>query len=283
MNKEALKKGKVVIAGAGPGDPELITYKAIVALRRADVVLTDRLVSQAILNRFVSTSAEIVFAGKQGGRTASASQAEINRLMIAFANKGMYVVRLKGGDVSIFSNVLEELETLKKHQVDYEIIPGITAASGAAAYSGIPLTARSFASSVRFLTCYKQTSFTEKYWGELAATDDTLVFYMTGENLAEVVEKLIINKISKSKLLAVIEQATTPLQNINVCSLYQYKSKLSQREMASPSLIIIGKVVGLHEAFAWVPNTQTTASYFSNIESRMIPCIEEPEQELLIA
>lgn len=276
-------KGKVIIAGAGPGDPELITYKAIIALRKADVVLTDRLVSPAILERFVSAKAQIVFVGKQANSSASASQASINKLLVIYANEGKQVVRLKGGDVTIFSNVVEELKTLNQHGIQYEIIPGITAASGAAAYSGIPLTARSLASSVRFLSYHKQGSFNEAYWKELAQTEDTLVFYMSGEKLNDVIHKLTSYGINPKKLLAIVEQATTPLQNVFVTNLYQPRAELKQRRIVSPSLVVIGKVVGLHRAFAWLQNSGSSAEYFSSLEDKSAEDVIEVKQELLIA
>lgn len=275
------RRGKVIIAGAGPGDPELITYKTIKALREADVVLTDRLVSPAILKRYVSPSAEIIFVGKQAGKTASASQNDINQLMIQFVNEGKLVVRLKGGDVSIFSNILSELETLKQNNVSYEIIPGITAASGAAAYSGIPLTARGYSSAVRYLCYYKLETFTDTYWKELAETDDTLIFYMSGENLDDLLSRLIAYKIDRSKLLAVIEQATTPFQNVFVSDLYKYKN--NQRKIISPSIVIIGKVVALHKSFGWIKNSNCAVEYFTNIESKLIDYQTDIEEQLLIA
>ncbi len=165
---ESLNKGKVIIAGAGPGDPELITVKTARFLKEADVVLTDRLVSEQILKNFVSPDAEIINVGKQCRRGLSTPQETINDLMVHHALLGKVVVRLKGGDVSVFSNILDELEVLNQHNISYEIIPGVTAALGAAAFAGIPLTARGYATSVRFLTYYKSDIVTDDYWKELA-------------------------------------------------------------------------------------------------------------------
>ncbi len=180
---QLFKKGKVIIAGAGPGDPELLTLKTARFLQNADVVLTDRLVSEQIIENFISPDAEIIHVGKQCRRGISTPQETINELMVHHALLGKLVVRLKGGDVSIFSNILDELEALVAHNISYEIIPGVTAASGAAAFAGIPLTARGYATSVRFLTYYKSDIVTEDYWKELANTNDTLVFYMSSETL----------------------------------------------------------------------------------------------------
>jgi len=147
--------GRVILAGAGCGDPELITVKAARYLQQADVVLTDRLVSDAILKEYVPATAEIIYVGKQCRRGFSTPQESINEMIRSYALEGKLVVRLKGGDVSLFSNILDELQVVTQYQIPYEIIPGITAATGAAAYAGIPLTARGYATAVRFLTLYK--------------------------------------------------------------------------------------------------------------------------------
>jgi len=257
-----LPKGKVILAGAGPGDPDLITVKAANYLQRADVVLTDRLVSKVILTRYVKPSAEIIEVGKQCRRGISTPQKTINDLLVKYALQGKFVVRLKGGDVSFFSNILDELEVLVANEIAYEIVPGVTAASGAAAYGGMPLTARDHATAVRFLTYYKSTVVSEDYWQELANTDDTLVFYMSSETLDALVEKLIKYRIDESKQLAVIEQATTAYQQVYTSSLYAYAEKLKGQKFLSPSLVIIGKVVGLQEQFKWFEGSDAREYYF---------------------
>src|SRR5882762_6656398 len=173
---------KVIFAGAGPGDPELITLKTVRHLRNADVIITDRLVSETILDSYANPGALILHAGKQRRREGSTPQHIINELLVEYALQGKKVVRLKGGDVSVFSNLLDELQALNRYNIPYEIVPGITAASGAAAYAGIPLTARNHAQAVRFLTFHKNESIQSSYWKELAQTDDTLVFYMSCDN-----------------------------------------------------------------------------------------------------
>jgi uroporphyrin-III C-methyltransferase len=258
-------KGKVFIMGAGPGDPELLTVKAFRILQTADVVLSDRLVSPEILKEYVSPDAEIVYVGKQCRRGASTPQSTINELMVIYAREGKRVVRLKGGDVSIFSNVLDELETLVQHNIQYEIVPGITAALGAAAYCGIPLTARDHATAVRFLTAYKSDVVTEAYWKDLAQTDDTLVFYMSSETLDNVVAKLVTYGIDEGKQLAIVEQATTPFQRVYTSSLYDFDPTLKDRRFASPTLVIIGKVVALHQQFAWLETAKEQGEYFSSL------------------
>lgn len=257
--------GKVILAGAGPGDPELLTIKVARYLQKADVVLTDRLVSEDILKAWVRKDAELVYVGKQCRRGASTPQETINELLVEYAEQGKLVVRLKGGDVSIFSNILDELEVLAAHHIPYEIIPGVTAALGAAACAGIPLTARGYSTAVRLLTYYKSDVVTEDYWKELAATDDTLVFYMSSETLEGVVANLTKNNIAANKLLAVIEQATTPLQNVYVTNIYEYNEQLKGKKFISPSLVIIGKVVGLYEQFNWLANNNSREDYFKPV------------------
>ena len=263
-------KGKVILAGAGPGDPELITVKVARYLQLADVVLTDRLVSEEILNAYVRKNAEIIRVGKQCRRGVSTPQKTINELIVEYALQNKLVVRLKGGDVSIFSNILDELETLVANNIPYEIVPGVTAAMGAAATAGIPLTARGYSTAVRLLTYYKSDIVSDEYWKELANTDDTLIFYMSSETLDTVVQKLTANNIAEDKLLAVIEQATTPLQNVHTCNLYEYADKLKDQIFLSPSLVIIGKVVSLHQQFAWLENSNSSEYYFKPIPSPVI-------------
>lgn len=261
--------------GAGPGDPELLTIKAARWLQQAEVVLTDRLVSRQIIDEFVAPGTQVIAVGKQCRRGASTPQSTINALMVRYAEEGRLVVRLKGGDVSIFSNILDELQVLADRGIPYEIVPGVTAALGAAAYSGIPLTARHHSTAVRFLTCYKSDVVSEEYWKELARTDDTLVFYMSAETLGFVVKQLISKGIDPEKLLAVVEQATTPHQRVQVSSLYDYEVAFHQRPLASPSLIIIGKVVALHQQFRWVENSPHTDDYFQPVEGLLVSHREE--------
>ncbi|ANI90708.1 uroporphyrinogen-III C-methyltransferase [Arachidicoccus ginsenosidimutans] len=270
-----MAQGKVIIAGAGPGDAELITLKAARALQRADVVLTDRLVSEEILHEHVSPLAKIIFVGKEGCNNAqSVSQKEINQMLIDEASQGKLVVRLKGGDVAFFSNVLDELYTLVEHEIHYEIIPGITAASGASAYSGIPLTARNHARSVRFVT-YSHNKFSENYWNELATTEDTLVFYMSGENWYDLAEQFIQHNISNNKKIAIVQQATTTYQKVFVHDFDELKRSKPEHDFVSPSLIIVGKVVNLHEEFSWKENSKVDENYFRPATRKHIEVINE--------
>lgn len=257
-----MTKGKVILAGAGPGDPELISVKAARALQQADVVLTDRLVSQRILEEYVPITATIIGVGKEGRKSVSTPQKTINRLLVDYASQGKTIVRLKGGDVSVFSNILDELQTLVENGIPYEIIPGISAALGAAAYAGIPLTARNYATAVRFLSYHNHDSISREYWNELAATDDTLVFYMSLATLDEVIDLLKSGGIKADKYIAVIEQATTKLQNVYVAPFSTAQQQFEGIQFTSPSLVIIGRVVALYEQFSWLRNSNSHQSYF---------------------
>lgn len=259
------KTPKVYLIGAGPGDPDLITVKAIRAITEADVILCDRLVSPEIVDNYVGKETEIVYVGKECSKKASTPQSSINELMVEYALQNKTVARLKGGDVSIFSNILDELQVLKENKIAYEIIPGVTAALGAAAYAGMPLTARGYATSVRFLTYYKSEIMTEDYWKEIAETNDTLVFYMSVGNLTNLVDKFKEYDVSSEKKIAVIEQATTPFQKVYTSSFEDFAQKLGHKLFASPSLVVIGKIVNLHEEFSWLQNTDSEGLYFKSI------------------
>ncbi|MEW7400527.1 uroporphyrinogen-III C-methyltransferase [Elizabethkingia anophelis] len=263
--KTTNKTPKVYLIGAGPGDPDLITVKAIRAITEADVILCDRLVSPEIVDNYVGKKTEIVYVGKECSKKASTPQSSINELMVEYALQNKTVARLKGGDVSIFSNILDELQVLKENKIAYEIIPGVTAALGAAAYAGMPLTARGYATSVRFLTYYKSEILTEDYWKEIAETNDTLVFYMSVGNLTNLVDKFKEYDVSSEKKIAVIEQATTPFQKVYTSSFEDFAQKLGHKLFASPSLVVIGKIVNLHEEFSWLQNTDSEGLYFKSI------------------
>jgi uroporphyrin-III C-methyltransferase/precorrin-2 dehydrogenase/sirohydrochlorin ferrochelatase/uroporphyrin-III C-methyltransferase len=152
---------------------------------------------------------------------------------------------------------------LVQNNISYEIVPGVTAALGASAYSGIPLTARGYSTAVRFVTYYRSDVVTDEYWKELANTNDTLVFYMSAETLGSVVDHLLANKISADKKLAVIGQATTPEQRVVTCDLKDYNRISSGSGYISPTIAIIGKVVSLHEQFAWLENNEAPEEYFT--------------------
>ncbi|SHH05852.1 uroporphyrin-III C-methyltransferase / precorrin-2 dehydrogenase / sirohydrochlorin ferrochelatase [Chryseobacterium oranimense] len=256
---------QVFLVGAGPGDPDLITVKAVKAIAKADVILCDRLVSPEIIERYAGKKAEIIYVGKECSKNASTPQSRINTLIVDYALQGKTVVRLKGGDISFFSNVLDELQVLKQHNIPFEIVPGITAASGAAAYAGMPLTARGYATSVRFLTYYKTEILSSDYWEELGASEDTLVFYMSKGNLEGLVDQFLSVGKTEGKKIAVIEQATTPYQKVYTASLEDFHEKLGKKDFVSPSLVIIGKVVNLHEEFSWLKEPIQEGIYFKSV------------------
>jgi uroporphyrin-III C-methyltransferase len=263
------KQGKVIIAGAGPGDAELITVKLQRRLAEADVIITDRLVNPAIIEEYAKKDALIIQAGKQGYNDASVLQQEINQLILTHALQGNTVLRLKGGDVAFFSNVLDELEVITENNIDFEIIPGITAASGASAYTGIPLTARSYSQGVQFVTYNPTSHYSPGKWKQLAATNDTLVFYMSSKNIADVAELLLRYSKKIDTPLAVIEQATTPHQQIHITTLKNCREDFLTKEFSSPSLIIIGEVVNLHQSFNPAKESKSPGSVFKELENNV--------------
>lgn len=244
-------KAKVILAGAGPGDTDLITLKLQKCLAIAEVIITDRLVNPLIIDGHAKKDAEIIFAGKQGYNEASLSQEEINTLIIEYARKGKIVLRLKGGDVAFFSNVLDELVVLQENNIPFEIIPGITAASGASAYTGIPLTARGYSQGVQFITFNPTNFYSSEKWKDLANTNDTLVFYMAAKNIEDLAELLLRYSRKPLTPMAVIEQATTVHQKIHITTLKDCAIDFAGKQFSSPSLIIVGEVVKLHHDFKW--------------------------------
>ncbi len=258
---------KVIFIGAGPGDPGLMTVKGGNALRTADVVITDRLVSEDILSAYVPITAQVIAVGKQGGSGLSASQQEINELIVAKAQHYTNVVRLKGGDISIFSNILDELLAVNEAGIPYELIPGITAVSGASAYSGIPLTARDHATGVRILTYYKNTVIAAASWKEMAAMNDTLVFYMSGASLPGIVGQLLMHGADADMPFVVVEQATTFNQYVHYHTLQQFAAMPHPDSLVSPALVIIGKVASLYKQFAWLPNNRERTPFFTPLDT----------------
>ncbi|MDQ2751895.1 MAG: uroporphyrinogen-III C-methyltransferase [Bacteroidota bacterium] len=260
------QSGEVIFVGAGPGDPELLTLKAAKALQKADVVITDRLVSEEIILEFVPYTAQVIAVGKQGGSGLSTSQKEINELLVRKAKQHKHVVRLKGGDVSVFSNILDELWALKDEGISYQIIPGITALSGAAAYTGIPLTARGMSTGIRVVTHYNDLIIGDEEWREWAKMKHTLVFYMSASTLPHLISDLLLHGAEPSTPFVVVEQATTPNQHVHYHMLDGFKKEAKTNHFISPSLVIIGKVAGLYKSFAWLPNNNQRKPYFSPLD-----------------
>jgi len=234
-------KGKVYLVGAGPGDPELLTVKALRLLRTADAVLHDDLVPNEILI-LASPQAHVRNVGKRCGNK-TVRQEEINFLMVTLAASGMKVVRLKSGDPLIFGRGGEEVEALRKANIDYEIVPGVTSALGAAAAAGIPLTHREISSTV-VLTAGQRASGNnqDEDFGKFAATESTLVIYMPGHNYAELASRLRASGFAAETPLAVISRATTPQQQIHRTTVAELQRA---PKLDSPTLVIVGEVVKL--------------------------------------
>ncbi|MCR6719437.1 MAG: uroporphyrinogen-III C-methyltransferase [Chitinophagaceae bacterium] len=254
--------GWVTLAGAGPGDAELITLRLARRLAEADVILTDRLVNADIIHQHASPGAEVIVSGKKGYSSLSMQQSEICELMITHAFAGKKVVRLKGGDVAIFSNVLDELEALTANQIPFDIIPGITAASAASAYTGIPLTARGISQGVQFLSFHASNFYSSEKWKSLASTNDTLVFYMSARKVTDLAELLLRYTRKPDTPIAVVEQASTIHQRFFESTLRNCAAEFAGIEFCSPSLVIIGDVVSLHKQFNWFKPTVSEGSVF---------------------
>lgn len=253
---EMKKAGIVIIAGAGPGDADLITVKLQKKLSEADVIITDRLVNPDIISQYAKKDALVLQAGKQGYNDASVSQEQINAMIVEHALNGKIVLRLKGGDIAFFSNVLDELTAILDNHIPFEIIPGITAASGASAYAGIPLTARGYSQGVQFITFNPKSYYSPERWKELAKTNDTLVFYMAAKNITDVAELLLRYSRKPLTPMAIIEQATTPHQQIHTTTLKNCLIEFAGKQFSSPSLVIVGEVVKLYNSFNWFTGSE---------------------------
>jgi uroporphyrin-III C-methyltransferase/precorrin-2 dehydrogenase/sirohydrochlorin ferrochelatase len=241
--------GDVTLVGAGPGDPELLTLKALRALQDADVILHDRLVAPALLD-LARRDAARVCVGKAAGSIGS-TQEDINALLIELANQGKRVVRLKGGDPFVFGRGGEELQALAKARINFSVVPGITAALGAAAYAGIPLTHRDFAHSVTFVTGHAQDQGPEPDWRALAMPGATAVFYMGLARLDHIVERLLAHGAPATRPAGLIEQGTTARQRVITATLGTLRGVASAANLGSPALLIVGDVVALHSTLAW--------------------------------
>ncbi|WP_291333813.1 siroheme synthase CysG [Acinetobacter sp. UBA801] len=243
-------KGEVYLVGAGPGDPELLTLKALRLMQQADVVIYDRLVSAPILE-LCRRDAEKVYVGKARSNHA-VPQEGINALLVKYAQAGKRVCRLKGGDPFIFGRGGEEIQELYEAGVSFQVVPGITAASGCAAYAGIPLTHRDYAQSVRFLTGHLKEGSPELPWSELVYENQTLVLYMGLVGLESICEKLIAHGQRADMPVALISKGTTPEQKVVVGTLANIASKVEQHQIQAPTLTIIGEVVSLREQLQWL-------------------------------
>ena len=242
-------EGQVYLVGAGPGDPDLLTFRALRLMQKADVVVYDRLVSPQILE-LVRRDAEKIYVGKAKSNH-TLPQGDINQLMVDEAKKGNRVVRLKGGDPFIFGRGGEEIQTLIKHGIEFQVVPGITAASGASSYAGIPLTHRDHAQSVVFATGHLKNGTIDLNWPALAQKNQTAVFYMGLTGLPIICEKLIEHGLDANTPIALVQSATTEKQAVLTGTLSNIVAKQEEAQLQPPTLIIVGSVVSLRDELNW--------------------------------
>jgi len=243
------QKGEVYLVGAGPGDPELLTFKALRLIQQSDVVLYDRLVSQEILN-LIPADAKKINVGKERDMHL-VPQGDINQLLADEAKKGQRVLRLKGGDPFIFGRGGEEIELLFDQGVPFQVVPGITAGAGCSSYAGIPLTHRDYSQSVRFITGHLKNGTSDLPWHEYQYGNQTLVFYMGLKSLRVICEQLILAGKPKETPIALIQKGTTKDQKVWTGVLESMADQVEDEKIHAPTLIIIGEVVKLREKLAW--------------------------------
>ncbi|MFZ5560378.1 MAG: siroheme synthase CysG [Pseudomonadota bacterium] len=241
--------GEVYLVGAGPGDPDLLTFRALRLMQQADVVVHDRLVSQPILD-LCRRDADFIYVGKARANHA-VPQEDINKLLVRLAQEGRRVCRLKGGDPFIFGRGGEEIEELAEAGIPFQVVPGITAASGCAAYAGIPLTHRDFAQSVRFVTGHLKDGAPELPWSELIHEHQTLVLYMGLTGLEHISRQLIAHGMAADMPVALVSHGTTPKQKVVVGTLADIAGKVAGSGIHAPTLTIVGRVVELRGKLNW--------------------------------
>jgi uroporphyrin-III C-methyltransferase/precorrin-2 dehydrogenase/sirohydrochlorin ferrochelatase len=248
-------RGEVYLVGAGPGDPDLLTFRALRLLQQADVIVYDRLVSEEILD-MARRDADLVYVGKERDKH-TLPQEDINLLLARVAKKGKRVLRLKGGDPFIFGRGGEEIETLMQEGVNFQIVPGITAAAGAASYAGIPLTHRDHAQSVTFVTGHLKDGTMNLNWPALAQPHQTLVVYMGLLGVKTLCAKLVEHGLSAETPIALVQKATTREQKVIIGSLGTMPGIVDKTTVKPPTLIIVGDVVTLHKKLAWFGGAKT--------------------------
>jgi len=265
--------GSVVLVGAGPGDPGLLTLRALRALNEADVILHDRLVSAGVL-ALARRDAELIEVGKQAGNHHT-SQDGIHTLLLEYARAGRRVVRLKGGDPFVFGRGGEELEFLSDHGIAFEVVPGITAALACAAYAGVPLTHRDHAQSVRLLTAHCQASRDTLDWQALAQERQTLAIYMGVGELAALQEQLLTHGRAPSTPFALVENGSRAEQRVITGTLANLAERAITHAVASPALLILGEVAALAHRLAWfgAPPVGVTVKEIRHVASsqRVVP------------
>ncbi|WP_031432923.1 siroheme synthase CysG [Methylomarinum vadi] len=249
-------KGEVYLVGAGPGDPELLTFRALRLMQQADVIVYDRLVSREILE-LARRDADRIYVGKQRSNH-SLPQESINQLLAKLALEGKRVVRLKGGDPFIFGRGGEEIETLMQQGINFQVVPGITAAAGCASYAGIPLTHRDHAQSCTFVTGHLKDGSINLNWQQLAAPNQTIVIYMGLLGLEHICASLIDHGCRKDHPAAIIQQGTTQHQRVIIGTLSTLPALVANQDIKPPTLIIVGTVVSLHKKLQWFNKNDST-------------------------
>ncbi len=244
-----MPKGEVYLVGSGPGDPDLLTFRALRLMQQADVVVYDRLVSKQILE-LVRRDAELVYAGKERDNH-TLPQEHINQLLVKYARKGYRVLRLKGGDPFIFGRGGEEIATLMEEGISFQVVPGITAAAGCASYAGIPLTHRDHAQSCVFVTGNLKDGSLDLNWQALAHPNQTIVFYMGLHGVQTICTKLMEHGLGADTPAALVQQGTTPNQRVFTGTLASLPELVENNDVRPPTLIIVGSVVSLQDKLAW--------------------------------
>jgi uroporphyrin-III C-methyltransferase len=264
IKKSNTPLGEVFLVGAGPGDKDLLTIKALKVIQKADVIIFDNLVSQEIRSLFPS-DAELIYVGKKKG-AHSVTQAKINQLLIKKSQQGFIVCRLKGGDAFVFGRGSEEMLLLKEQGIEVQIVPGITAAAGCSSYAGIPLTHRGLAQGCTFVTAHGENEL-DIQWECLAKLDHTLVFYM-GLSKAKMIEtQLITAGMSEEMPIAIIEKGCCPEQRVVIGCIKQLASLVVKHQIKSPSLIMVGKVVSLSKQLQWVKSQDSVDSVINQLSA----------------